>query len=95
MNQIKFMLKVCWFVSCSSGDKFGYDADQTKPRLCANHMHGTGSLPGTQDGAPSGQQEEVSRNIRTQRMRTLLVNNKNRYVILAFKYEGYSESNVR
>jgi hypothetical protein len=39
-------------------------------------MHGTGSVPGTQDGAPSGQQEEVSRNARTQRMRTVTLHYK-------------------
>jgi hypothetical protein len=82
------MLKVYWFVSCSSGEKFGYDANQTKLRLCADHMHGTGSLPGAQDGAPSGQQEEVSGDIRTQRMRTPTFHYINCDAFLAFKYEG-------
>lgn len=82
-------------MSCSSGEKFGYDADQTKPRLCADHMHGTGCVPGAQDGAPSGQQKEVSRNTGTQRMRTLIILYINSDIFLASKYEGYSESNIR
>jgi hypothetical protein len=62
---------ICWIVSCSSGEKPGHDANQTKPGLRADHVHGTGSLPGAQDGAPLGQQGKVSCNARTQSMRNV------------------------
>lgn len=57
---VKMRIKTLWFVSCSSREQPGHDADKTKLQLSADHLHRKRGLPQAQDGTPSGQQEEVS-----------------------------------
>jgi len=47
-------------MNCSSREKPGHDADKIKSGLCADHLRCKRGLPEAKDGAPSGQQEEVS-----------------------------------
>ena len=56
----KMHIKTLWFMNCSSREKPGHDADKIKSGLCADHLHCKRGLPQAKDGAPSGQQEEVS-----------------------------------
>jgi hypothetical protein len=47
-------------MTCSNREKPGHDADKIKLRLCAGHLHRKRGPAQAKDGAPSGQQEEVS-----------------------------------
>ena len=57
---IKMHIKTLWFMTCSSREKPGHDADKIKLGFCADHLHRKRGVPQAKDGDPSGQQEEVS-----------------------------------